>query len=89
MKQPTLVNLKESTMDHNTPEIQAASGEKLLTASELEAWLEIDRKTVYTYVQRGLIPYIKIQSNVRFRRSEIEDWLETQSYRPRTARKKQ
>ncbi len=76
-------------MDHSTPEIQAASGEKLLTASDLEAWLEIDRKTVYTYVQRGLIPYIKIQSNVRFRRSEIMDWLETHSYRPRLARKKQ
>ena len=72
-------------MDHNTPENHAASGGKLLTASELEAWLE----TVYTYVQRGLIPYIRIQSNVRFRRSEIEDWLETHSYRPRVARKKQ
>ena len=80
---------KGAVMDHNTPEIQAASGEKLLTASELEAWLEIDRKTVYTYVQRGLIPYIKIQSNVRFRRSEIADWLETHSYRPRIARKRQ
>ena len=78
-----------STMDHSTPENHAASGEKLLTASELEAWLDIDRKTVYTYVQRGLIPYIKIQSNVRFRRSEIEGWLETHSYRPRSARKKQ
>lgn len=81
---------KGAVMDHSTPEIQAASGEKLLTASELEAWLEIDRKTVYTYVQRGLIPYIKIQSNVRFRRSEIADWLETHSYRPnRGPRKKQ
>ena len=69
-------------MDHNTPEIQAASGEKLLTASELEAWLEIDRKTVYKYAQKGLIPYIKIQSNLRFRRSEIEDWLDGLSYRP-------
>ncbi len=73
----------------HTPEIHAASGhEKLLTASELEAWLEIDRKTVYTYVQRGLIPYIRIQSNVRFRRSEIMDWLEKHSYRPNRGSKK-
>ena len=76
------------TMDHSTPEIHAASGEKLLTASELEGWLEIDRKTVYTYVQRGLIPYIKIQSNVRFRRGDILDWLETHSYRPNRGPKK-
>ncbi len=77
-----------STMDHSTPEMQAASGEKLLTASELEAWLEIDRKTVYTYAQKGLIPYIKIQSNLRFRRSEILEWLESHSYRPNKMRKR-
>jgi excisionase family DNA binding protein len=73
----------EPAMDRNQPELKSASSEKLLTASELEAWLDIDVNTVYGYVQRGLIPYIKIQSNVRFRRTEIEDWLETHSYRPR------
>ena len=46
-------------MDHKTSEIQASSREKLLTASELETWLDIDVNTVYGYVQRGLIPYIK------------------------------
>ena len=75
-------------MDHNQPEFKSASSEKLLTASELEAWLDIDVNTVYGYVQRGLIPYIKIQSNVRFRRTEIENWLETHSYRPKRGRKK-
>jgi hypothetical protein len=50
-------------------------------------WLDIDVNTVYGCVQWGLIPYIKIQSNVRFRRTEIEDFLETHSYRPKRARK--
>ncbi len=54
----------------------------MLTAKELEAMLKIDRKTIYSYVQRGLIPYVKVQSNVRFRTSEILDWIEKQSYRP-------
>jgi len=75
-------------MDHNTPEIQTSSREKLLKAADLEAWLDIDVNTVYGYVQQGLIPYIKIQSNVRFRKSEIEDWLETHSYRPNRGSKK-
>jgi predicted DNA-binding transcriptional regulator AlpA len=56
---------------------------ELLTARELEAMLKIDVKTIYGYVQRGLIPYVKIQSNVRFLRDDILSWIEKQSYRPR------
>jgi excisionase family DNA binding protein len=56
---------------------------EMLTARELEALLKIDVKTIYGYVQQGLIPYVRIQSNVRFRRQEILDWIEERSYRPR------
>ena len=58
---------------------------KLLTAKELEALFKIDVKTIYSYVQRGLIPYVRIQSNVRFRKEEIFDWIERQTYRPRVS----
>ena len=61
-----------------------AEGE-MLTAKELEALLKIDVKTIYSYVQRGLIPYVRIQSNVRFLKKDIYDWIETQSFRPRPA----
>ena len=37
-----------------------------MTAKEVEELLRIDVKTVYSYVKRGLLPYVKIQSNVRF-----------------------
>ena len=56
---------------------------ELLTAKELEGFLKIDVKTIYSYVQRGLIPYVRIQSNVRFRKQEVFDWIEKQTYRPR------
>ena len=56
---------------------------ELLTAKELEALLKIDVKTIYSYVQRGLIPYVKIQSNVRFVKEEIQEWVEEQNHRPR------
>lgn len=56
---------------------------ELLTARELEAMLKINVKTIYSYVQRGLIPYVRIQSNVRFPRQAILHWIEEQSYRPR------
>src|SRR5207247_3368101 len=39
---------------------------EMLTAKDLEGLLQIDRKTIYSYVQKGLIPYFRIESNVRF-----------------------
>jgi len=55
-----------------------------MTAKELEELLRIDVKTIYRYVQKGLIPYVKMQSNVRFIRSEILKWMEERQYRPGT-----
>lgn len=55
----------------------------MLTARELEAVLSIDVKTIYMYVQKGLIPYVRIQSNIRFIRDEILDWITQQSFHPR------
>jgi predicted DNA-binding transcriptional regulator AlpA len=55
---------------------------EMLTAADLEALLKIDVKTLYRYVQRRLIPFVRIQSNVRFRKREILEWIDRQSYRP-------
>ncbi|MCL5669998.1 MAG: helix-turn-helix domain-containing protein [Acidobacteria bacterium] len=54
----------------------------LLTAKELEKLLKIDVKTIYSYVERGLIPYVRIQSNVRFIRQQILEWIAEQNYWP-------
>jgi predicted site-specific integrase-resolvase len=43
---------------------------EFLTAKDLEAVLKIDAKTIYSYVRRGLIPYVRIQRNVRFSASK-------------------
>jgi len=55
---------------------------EVLTARDLEALLKIDVKTIYRYVQRGLIPYVRIQSNVRFLRSQILRWIQEHNYQP-------
>lgn len=70
--------------EYNPHESQASliPEAEMLTAADLEALLKIDVKTVYRYVQRGLIPYVRIQSNVRFRKREILEWIDRQSYRP-------
>lgn len=66
-----------------------ASLPEMLTARDLEALLKIDVKTIYGYVQKGLIPYVKIQSNVRFRRDDIADWIESLRCVPRATARRQ
>jgi excisionase family DNA binding protein len=53
----------------------AAEAQELLTAKEVEELLRIDIKTIYKYVQKGLIPYVKIQSNLRFAKSAVLAWV--------------
>jgi predicted DNA-binding transcriptional regulator AlpA len=60
---------------------------RLLNAKDLESWLKIDRKTIYSYVVRKLIPHIRIESNVRFVEPEIRSWLERHKVRPRTRKR--
>jgi len=44
---------------------------------------QIDRKTIYSYVQRGLIPYVRIESNIRFLKRQVLAWLEERNFQPR------
>jgi len=57
-----------------------ANHEKLLTVRELAGILSISQKTIYSYVARNLIPYIKIQSSVRFRPKHIAAWLSQRDF---------
>jgi predicted site-specific integrase-resolvase len=55
----------------------------MLTAKDLEGLLQIDRKTIYSYAERGLIPYIRIESSLRFPKHRVLRWLEERSFQPR------
>ncbi len=70
------------------PNAEKGVEQEMLTAKDLEALLKIDVKTIYSYVQRGLIPYVRIQTNVRFVRRDIFDWIGEHSYRPRRVKAK-
>jgi predicted DNA-binding transcriptional regulator AlpA len=60
---------------HVAAEVRATESKELLTAKEVEALLRIDVKTIYNYVQRGLIPHVRIQSNLRFVKSDVLAWV--------------
>ena len=71
-------------MDHSAPILESFEAlPDMLTAKDLEGVLQIDRKTIYAYVQKGLIPHSRIESNVRFSKHRVQRWLEERSFQPR------
>ncbi len=50
--------------------------EKLMSAKELSEYLDIELRTLYRYISGGEIPAIKMGKQWRFRRVDIENWLE-------------
>lgn len=49
--------------------------EPLLRPDELSTMLGVARGTVYLWAKKGIIPSLMLGKCVRFRRSEIEEWL--------------
>ncbi len=47
----------------------------LLTVVEAAAYLQVKPTTVYQWVWRRRIPFLKAGSAVRFRRLELDQWL--------------
>ncbi len=40
--------------------------------------LKVAEKTVYTMAQRGQLPAFKVRGQWRFKRSDLEQWIEDQ-----------
>jgi excisionase family DNA binding protein len=76
---------KASNTSDKKLEINLNAIDEFLTVKELESLLKIDQKTIYRYVACGLIPYVRIQSNIRFIRQQIVIWIEAQNYFPKPA----
>lgn len=57
--------------------------EKLLTAKRVSDLLEIKVSTVYDWVGRGVIPYVKIGRLLRFKKAEIFRWVESHTIHPK------
>lgn len=51
----------------------------LLTVKDLSRWLRIEESTIRKKVCYGRIPHVKIGRSVRFRRNEIEIWIDEQA----------
>jgi len=56
--------------------------EKLLTAKQVSELLEVKVSTVYDWVYRKAIPYVKLGRLIRFKKPEIFHWVESHTIRP-------
>ncbi|MGD0663134.1 MAG: helix-turn-helix domain-containing protein [Syntrophorhabdales bacterium] len=71
-------------LPHNTVEDKARllGPHQLLTAAEVAEILRFAVGSVYQLVHRKKIPYVKICGALRFRKSDIEAWIEKCTFRP-------
>ena len=65
---------------------------EILTLDEVAAFLKAGKRTVYRFAQSGEIPAFKLGGTWRFRRSELEHWIDQNSNqrapaKPATAKK--
>ncbi len=58
--------------------------ESFLTTEEVLEYLQVNLRTVYRLIKAGRIPAVRVGRQWRFRKRDIDAWLETQ--RPRGAR---
>jgi len=51
-------------------------GGEFLSPKELSKYLKVSKPWPYQMARRGLLPYYKLGKVIRFRREDIEDFLE-------------
>jgi excisionase family DNA binding protein len=61
-----------------------ANERQLMTLPEIATYLGMAERTIYVWVQQSKIPAFKLGASWRFRRSEIDSWLESQRSGPST-----
>jgi excisionase family DNA binding protein len=49
---------------------------QVLTIKQVAEYLQVTEKTIYTLVQEGNIPAFKVRGQWRFKREDIERWIE-------------
>lgn len=56
--------------------------EKILDVKTLGEYLMVDQSWIYKKVQYGEIPYFKVGKYNRFKKSDIDKWIQSQTIRP-------
>lgn len=57
-----------------------------LTVREVAGYLSVDEKTIYRLAKRGELPGFKVAGTWRFKKSDIDQWIEQQKLAAAPAR---
>ena len=60
-------------------------GDDILTIKEVADYLKLTERTLYRLVQEGQVPGFKVGNSWRFKRADIERWIEEQKVRVQKA----
>ena len=52
--------------------------DEILTLAEVALLLKVAEKTIYTMAQRGEVPAFKVRGQWRFKRDDLDRWIERQ-----------
>lgn len=61
-----------------TSRLQINSMDQAFTVREVALLLQVDEKTVYRLTQKGELPGFKVAGSWRFKRADIDEWVERQ-----------
>ncbi len=50
--------------------------EEIMTLKEVAEYLKLKERTIYKWVQQAKIPASKLGSTWRFRKTEIDEWMQ-------------
>jgi len=49
---------------------------ELLRVSEAAKLFDVTASSIYSWIERGKLPYYKLVGTIRLKRSELEEWFE-------------
>ena len=58
--------------------------DEILTLPEVAQLLKVAEKTVYTMAQKGEVPAFKVGGQWRFRRTDLDAWIDAKTRRSAT-----
>jgi excisionase family DNA binding protein len=56
--------------------------DSLLNIQQVADYLQLNQSTVYQWAQNGRLPAIKLGGRWRFRKADLDRWLDEQTRRP-------
>jgi excisionase family DNA binding protein len=66
------------------PEGSAWDGSSAMTVHDVAVYLNVDEKTVYRLAKRGELPGFKVAGTWRFKKQDIDHWIEQRKALPTT-----